>query len=78
MGFLYHIFVGRLLDVRYCFLFKAWRDTRHDKNIKTWPQGCDDSNLCESRKRDVGTLLYLWLVFFDFVKSTENIELPAI
>ena len=41
-------------------------------------KGCDDSNLCESRKRDVGTLLYLWLVFFDFVKSTENIELPAI
>ena len=25
--------IGReSLDVRYCFLSKAWRDTRHDKN----------------------------------------------
>ena len=45
-----------------------------DKNLT----GCDDSNLCESRKRGVRTLLYLWLFFFDFVKFTENMELPAI
>ena len=29
MGFLYHVFVGHeSLDVRYCFLSKAWRDRR--------------------------------------------------
>ena len=29
VGFLYHIFVGReSLDVRYCFVSKAWRDRR--------------------------------------------------
>ena len=27
MGFLYHVFVGHeSLNVRYCFLSKAWRD----------------------------------------------------
>ena len=45
-----------------------------DKNLT----GCDDSNLCESRKRDVRILLYLWLFFFDFVKFTEIIGLPVI
>ena len=46
--------------------------------VKPGLTGRDDSNFCESRKRDVRTLLYLWLFFFDFVKFTENIGLPAI
>ena len=47
---------------------------------KTGLTGCEDSNFCELQKRDVSTLLYLWLVFFffDFVKFTEIIGLPAI